>query len=270
MNIWQGRKDSNPRMPESKSGALTNLATPLRRLFETEQRSKTGCLRKIRHFFSVQPTGAVSISQRSGASAKTAEPEPLMRAVKPWRSSQTMASPIDGHRRVATGCRSLWVPFIRAAGESSFATGHALGLTEGVWRHKSGAVKMSRVDAPTGGLSTTTPVSCTGKGEIRSPMPSTQALRPCTKNGTSAPKDKPISAKVVRDKCRPHRWLSASKQVAASDEPPPKPASAGRCLCSTMLAPRRQPVACCKARAACTHRSSVGNAKPAWVSWRSI
>jgi hypothetical protein len=27
--MWQGRKDSNPRMPESKSGALTNLATPL-------------------------------------------------------------------------------------------------------------------------------------------------------------------------------------------------------------------------------------------------
>src|SRR5260221_8632183 len=26
---WQGRKDSNPRMPESKSGALTSLATPL-------------------------------------------------------------------------------------------------------------------------------------------------------------------------------------------------------------------------------------------------
>ena len=28
---WLGRKDSNPRMPESKSGALTNLATPQRR-----------------------------------------------------------------------------------------------------------------------------------------------------------------------------------------------------------------------------------------------
>jgi site-specific DNA-adenine methylase len=27
--IWQGTKDSNRRMPESKSGALTNLATPL-------------------------------------------------------------------------------------------------------------------------------------------------------------------------------------------------------------------------------------------------
>ena len=27
--LWQGKKDSNPRMPESKSGALTNLATPL-------------------------------------------------------------------------------------------------------------------------------------------------------------------------------------------------------------------------------------------------
>ena len=32
--IWQRRKDSNLRMPESKSGALTNLATPLRCLLE--------------------------------------------------------------------------------------------------------------------------------------------------------------------------------------------------------------------------------------------
>ena len=29
LKIWQGRKDSNPRMSESKSDALTNLATPL-------------------------------------------------------------------------------------------------------------------------------------------------------------------------------------------------------------------------------------------------
>ena len=29
--MWLGRKDSNPRMPESKSGALTNLATPQQR-----------------------------------------------------------------------------------------------------------------------------------------------------------------------------------------------------------------------------------------------
>ena len=28
LKVWLGRKDSNPRMPESKSGALTNLATP--------------------------------------------------------------------------------------------------------------------------------------------------------------------------------------------------------------------------------------------------
>jgi hypothetical protein len=26
--VWLGRKDSNLRMPESKSGALTSLATP--------------------------------------------------------------------------------------------------------------------------------------------------------------------------------------------------------------------------------------------------
>jgi hypothetical protein len=29
LKIWQGWKESNLRMPESKSGALTNLATPL-------------------------------------------------------------------------------------------------------------------------------------------------------------------------------------------------------------------------------------------------
>ena len=29
MRVWQGRKDSNLRMLESKSSALTNLATPL-------------------------------------------------------------------------------------------------------------------------------------------------------------------------------------------------------------------------------------------------
>ena len=27
-SCWQGKKDSNLRMPESKSGALTSLATP--------------------------------------------------------------------------------------------------------------------------------------------------------------------------------------------------------------------------------------------------
>ena len=35
--IWQGRKDSNPRMLESKSSALTNLATPLHRLTAENQ-----------------------------------------------------------------------------------------------------------------------------------------------------------------------------------------------------------------------------------------
>ena len=31
LNIWQGIEDSNLGMPESKSGALTNLANPLHR-----------------------------------------------------------------------------------------------------------------------------------------------------------------------------------------------------------------------------------------------
>jgi hypothetical protein len=39
---WQGRKDSNPRMPESESGALTSLATPL--AYCGVCRSETECL----------------------------------------------------------------------------------------------------------------------------------------------------------------------------------------------------------------------------------
>ena len=38
-HIWQGKKDSNLRMPESKSGALTNLATPLHGLAALENQS---------------------------------------------------------------------------------------------------------------------------------------------------------------------------------------------------------------------------------------
>jgi hypothetical protein len=34
---WQGKKDSNLRMSESKSDALTNLATPLHRLADLDE-----------------------------------------------------------------------------------------------------------------------------------------------------------------------------------------------------------------------------------------
>ena len=42
---WLGRKDSNLRMPESKSGALTNLATPQRRNLRARSRARIGTAR---------------------------------------------------------------------------------------------------------------------------------------------------------------------------------------------------------------------------------
>ncbi len=44
LKFWQGWKESNLRMPESKSGALTNLATPLHRsTVNNNKLSKTIC-----------------------------------------------------------------------------------------------------------------------------------------------------------------------------------------------------------------------------------
>ena len=48
--VWQGRKDSNPRMPDSESGALTNLATPLHQGRYHSIRKKSAC-QDDRHFF---------------------------------------------------------------------------------------------------------------------------------------------------------------------------------------------------------------------------
>src|SRR5574343_1788189 len=106
--IWQGRKDSNPRMSESKSDALTNLATPLHRTrsetgpdnlsFQSAQPSR-GCLVRLRHMRPTHPTGrsekgSVPSEQvaKGGAPmpvlANTALPEPVIRPGPKRRSSQ--------------------------------------------------------------------------------------------------------------------------------------------------------------------------------------
>jgi hypothetical protein len=45
--IWQGKKDSNLRMSESKSDALTNLATPLHWTLHECNLRKMQCLRAL-------------------------------------------------------------------------------------------------------------------------------------------------------------------------------------------------------------------------------
>lgn len=96
-NLWQGRKDSNPRMPESKSGALTNLATPLHLTLRfAEQvgpfskaktyaaKAKSGWVSRLVVTALLQDSGrmacAASASIRLENAAKTLAPDPVIRA----------------------------------------------------------------------------------------------------------------------------------------------------------------------------------------------
>lgn len=97
LEIWQGWKDSNLRMLESKSSALTNLATPLHRTIvvsnnrpitcclQTYSRNRIfyqsirGCISRFLHLRIIQLPGATETSTSSTICANTALPEPVMR-----------------------------------------------------------------------------------------------------------------------------------------------------------------------------------------------
>jgi hypothetical protein len=107
LKIWQGWKESNLRMPESKSGALTNLATPLHgtivvannrpinRLFTYIEKlfnpfppgkipntgfyqPAKGCTSRLLHLRTCQPPGALAKFASCGSCANTALPEPVI------------------------------------------------------------------------------------------------------------------------------------------------------------------------------------------------
>ena len=76
---------------------------------------------------------------------------------------------------------------------------------------------MSLVAMLAPGLTTASCSSGTSIGVSTSPMPSTKALRPPTKKGTSAPSFSAIGRRRSRDQFKPHSRLSASSVLAASD-----------------------------------------------------
>ena len=90
---------------------------------------------------------------------------------------------------------------------------------------------------------------------------------PARKNGTSAPSARPIGRSRSSGQSRRQRRLSASSVEAASELPPPRPAPQGTRLSIEMSAPSGVPEAACSARAARRHRSSAGSAAPR--SWRA-
>ena len=121
--FWQGWKESNLRMPESKSGALTNLATPLHRTAAKcyFYKSHTGnqpinyfCYQptrgwacKLLHLRTFKPSGWSEMSMSCGKCANTALPEPVIRPLSCLLVNQSSDCLICGQNSWATGCKSL-------------------------------------------------------------------------------------------------------------------------------------------------------------------
>ena len=180
-----------------------------------------------------------------------------MRPASPLDASHLRAWPTSGHRACAAGCRSFREKRFGAAAKSEIVARSESRLSKGL-------EKIALVSSPACGLTTTKrsgKSACrNSRGRIMSPIPSTQALAPHRKNGTSAPSVRPMACSCARVRPRRHSRFSASSVLAASDDPPPMPACAGTRLSMAMCAPSAQPVARCRARAARRHRSSGGRA----------
>lgn len=82
----------------------------------------------------------------------------------------------------------------------------------------------------------------TGKRSKFSPIPSQRRHPPATQKGTSAPSLAPISANAARESRCPVILFNPRRTAAASEEPPPMPASDGICFTSSMWTPPENPV----------------------------
>jgi len=94
-----------------------------------------------------------------------------------------------------------------------------------------------------------------GRRSMRSPRPSTIALPPCTRKGTSLPSSDAMSARRSAPRPRPKRSSSPRSMAAASLEPPPSPPPTGIRFSSFMRTGSLRPAARSSARCARTARS---------------
>ena len=96
-----------------------------------------------------------------------------------------------------------------------------------VLRVKSGWLKISAVETRTPGKIIWNCISSVSTGCRTSPMPSANAVWPKTKKGTSAPRLTPSPQSSCRVNPSPHIWFKPMSTVAASEDPPPRPAPSG-------------------------------------------
>ena len=268
-------------MSESKSDALTNLATPLHRKRLAPRPSNR---------VSVGPAQQRMLRPGCGTSDRpspAAAPPPAMSPGlgRPCRLSQTPRCPSpssgccrNGSRAIgdrrhlgacasAGGCRSLR-PKPQSPKPGRALARKPASITARCRATSAGLPKMSRVAIAAAGLTTANHCGGSAIGVSRSPMPSTKALCPPTKKGTSAPS---VSASASRRCARP---VQAPQPVQRQQRawrrrncrrPCRRPRA--RCLSIEMSAPSGVPLAACSARAARRHRSSAGSAAPR--SWRA-
>ncbi len=91
-------------------------------------------------------------------------------------------------------------------------------------------------------------------GSIRSPRPLATAGPAAKNHGTSLPREPPISARRSSGQSMPHASAAARIAVAASLDPPPRPAPEGIRFTSSISSPRDSPAAAASARTARTTR----------------
>jgi hypothetical protein len=282
-------------MPESKSGALTNLATPqlslaspgwrtrraLYRGFFRKRSSSAVCGEQIRRCrrrsqferpagdappgrrppSHVRPRVTAAalprLARRLANSAKTQAPEPLMRAGES-ADRQARCSATVGKRAQATASRSLPPKPGR----------HSRGAIGGESRLSSRAPKIAAV-----GSVRVVRGRHTSAAAVRQPA----VFRRCPRQKRCARRRRPAHRHPARGRspagaagqssCQ--RWLRASNTVAASELPPPRPPPSGRCFSMRMSTPCAATVAACSRRAARTVRSSSAGTPGSGVARRT-
>ncbi len=250
--FWQGRKDSNPRMPESKSGALTNLATPLRYRSTARAADVASSPRAMKPF--IVP-GSASITRcalsRSSNAAKTHAPEPVMRA-SPCFRSHARCSRTSGNRATTTGSRSLWNfgPWQLRRKVFYFKGFRVTGQFRSPDRRR-GSGPAPAAPGPR------TSAGAISRARRRSPMPSAQAL--AGRRGRRA-RRRPVPRRSRRSASRLEAGLPQAIRARRARSPHRscrRPARRRWECASRPRCPRRArvPVASCSSRAARTARS---------------
>ena len=254
-------------MPESKSGALTNLATPQRKTCEFVLWRKSAP--------TAHPTAHPNAASGCRASVRATKPRCPARAPRPPRAPpvptqmpRTRNLPIPSCARDANARRVPRAQWRRR--ESAQArrvegrSGHNprkrfLFSPTACFVSIPAQRKSTRSRSRSAARRARSSSAAASPAPARSPMPRAIAGCGCRKNGTSAPR----RGRCPRDRARgrrvSQRRLRPSSTDAASELPPPRPPPSGMRLMTRDVGARAaSAVASCSARAARTTRSSSG------------